>query len=393
MSRERRPHIGIYGRRNVGKSTLTNDLTGQQTAIVSDTPGTTTDPVKKSVELTGFGPVILIDTAGIDDHGELGKKRIEKTTETIKIIDLAILVIASNTFGEAEKLLIADFNRYDIPFIAIHNKEDLQPLTESTKEELGKFHPACIISHRSGSPANAIISSIKNAIPSSAYTLPSMLGKIISPGDTIVMITPIDSSAPEGRMILPQVQAIRDALDNDAVCVVMKENQIESFFKKNTIRPRLVVTDSQAFAMVSKAIPEDIPLTSFSILLANFKGDFDAYLEGTPHLSKLQKGDRVLILESCTHHVSCDDIGRIKLPAWINKFTGLTLDYEIVAGLSPIPTKQYAMVIQCGGCMITRKQLIGRLKPFRECNIPISNYGMTIAYINGIFERAVKPFQ
>lgn len=217
---------------------------------------------------------------------------------------------------------------------------------------------------------------------------------MIGPGDVVLLVTPIDSEAPEGRMILPQVQAIRDVLDNDAICVVVKEDGIVPFLEKTAMEPKLVVTDSQAFKLVNQLIPSHIMLTSFSIMLANFKGHFAAYLEGTPHLSRLKAGDRLLVLESCTHHVACDDIGRYKIPNWINQYTGLTLAYDVVSGLDSIkrPMTDYAMVIQCGGCMITRKQLLNRLKPALDHHIPVSNYGMTIAYLHGIFDRAVKPF-
>ena len=395
MSRDRRPHIGLYGRRNNGKSTLINHLTGQELAIVSETAGTTTDPVKKSMEITGFGPVIMIDTAGIDDSGELGRKRISKTLETIKIIDLAILVVAGNLFEEPELELVSHFNEYGTPYLIIHNREDEAPMTEATKQQMELHHPKAIVRHHhQANDIDLLIEHIRQAIPDSAYTIPSLLGKIIGPGDVVLLVTPIDSEAPEGRMILPQVQAIRDVLDNDAICVVVKENGIEPFLQKTAIEPVLVVTDSQAFKLVNQLIPSHIALTSFSIMLANFKGNFEAYLEGTPHLSRLKAGDRLLVLESCTHHVACDDIGRFKIPNWINKHTGLTLEYDVVSGLDHIkrPITDYAMVIQCGGCMITRKQLLNRLKPAIDHHIPVSNYGMTIAYLHGIFDRAVEPF-
>lgn len=395
MSRDRRPHIGLYGRRNNGKSTLINHLTGQELAIVSETAGTTTDPVKKSMEITGFGPVIMIDTAGIDDSGELGRKRISKTLETIKIIDLAILVVAGNLFEEPELELVSHFNEYGTPYLIIHNREDEAPMTEATKHLMERHHPKAIVRHHhQANDIDLLIEHIRQAIPDSAYTIPSLLGKIIGPGDVVLLVTPIDSEAPEGRMILPQVQAIRDVLDNDAICVVVKENGIEPFLQKTAIEPVLVVTDSQAFKLVNQLIPSHIALTSFSIMLANFKGNFEAYLEGTPHLSRLKAGDRLLVQESCTHHVACDDIGRFKIPNWINKHTGLTLEYDVVSGLDHIkrPITDYAMVIQCGGCMITRKQLLNRLKPAIDNHIPVSNYGMTIAYLHGIFDRAVEPF-
>ncbi|MUP36512.1 [FeFe] hydrogenase H-cluster maturation GTPase HydF [Labilibaculum euxinus] len=395
MGRERRPHIGIFGRRNNGKSTLINFLAGQDIAIVSDVAGTTTDPVKKSFEITGFGPVILIDTAGIDDTGELGEKRITKTNQIIKIIDLAVLVITQNTFGDFELGLIDNFNKQNIPFITIHNKEDIEILNQQTTDLLKQYGSKDIL-HFSNCKANIepIVKSIKITIPESAYTTPSLLGDLISYGDIILLITPIDIEAPEGRLILPQVQAIRDILDNDAVCIVLKEREVDAFLRKTRIKPKLVVTDSQVFLKAGASIPSDIPLTSFSIMLAHFKGNFNAYLKGTPKISELVDGDKIILLESCTHHSSCDDIGRVKIPRWISNFTGKKLEFVVIAGLDEIPGKimDYALLIQCGGCMITPKQLGNRLQPAIDAGIPVTNYGMAIAYVQGIYNRAVAPF-
>ncbi|MBN2595985.1 MAG: [FeFe] hydrogenase H-cluster maturation GTPase HydF [Marinifilaceae bacterium] len=395
MGRERRPHIGIFGRRNNGKSTLINFLAGQDIAIVSDVAGTTTDPVKKSFEITGFGPVILIDTAGIDDTGELGEKRITKTNQIIKIIDLAVLVITQNTFGDFELGLIDNFNKQNVPFITVHNKEDIELLNQQTTDLLKQYGSKDIL-HFSNCKANIepIVKSIKITIPESAYTTPSLLGDLISYGDIILLITPIDIEAPEGRLILPQVQAIRDILDNDAVCIVLKEREVDAFLRKTGIKPKLVVTDSQVFLKAGASIPSDIPLTSFSIMLAHFKGNFNAYLKGTPKISNLVDGDKIILLESCTHHSSCDDIGRVKIPRWISNFTGKKLEFVVIAGLDEIPGKitDYALLIQCGGCMITTKQLSNRLQPAIDAGIPVTNYGMAIAYVQGIYNRAVAPF-
>ncbi len=396
MGRERKPHIALYGRRNNGKSTLINKLTGQDIAIVSDFAGTTTDPVKKSYEITGFGPVILIDTAGIDDIGELGNKRVAKTLETIKSVDLAILVIAGNKFGREEEELIGKFEKYDTPFIIIHNKEDEDPISDELFAKLKEVSgaEAVIRFDKDHGDIDNLISEIKKAIPESAYTTPSLLGDLVSYGDTVLLITPIDIEAPEGRMILPQVQTIRDVLDNDAVCIVLKEREVDAFLRKTGIKPALAVTDSQIFLKADASIPKDIPLTSFSILLAHFKGDFESYLKGTPQIDKLKDGDRVLLLESCTHHISCDDIGRTKIPRWLSNYTGKKLKFDVVAGLDKIKRDitDYSLVIQCGGCMITRKQLINRLKSARDTDVPITNYGMAIAYVHGIYHRAVAPF-
>lgn len=394
--KESKPHIGIYGRRNNGKSSLINTLAGQDIAIVSDFAGTTTDPVKKSFEITGFGPVILVDTAGIDDEGELGGKRVSKTLDSIKTIDLALLVITNNMFGFFETELIAEFKKYEIPYICIYNKTDIYPFNKLIKSDIEAKLKTSILEFSTLNPSKLedLIDRIKTAIPESAYKNPSLVGDLISYGDIVMLITPIDVEAPAGRLILPQVQAIRDVLDNDAVCIVLKEKEVDAFLRKTNIKPALVITDSQIFNKADAMIPKDIPLTSFSIILARYKGDFESYLEGTPKISDLKDGDRVLLLESCSHHSSCDDIGRVKIPRWISNFTGKQLKYDVVAGLNNLQRdmEEYALVIQCGGCMITRKQLFNRLKAAKDSNIPLTNYGMAIAWVQGIYQRAVAPF-
>ncbi|MCF8381122.1 MAG: [FeFe] hydrogenase H-cluster maturation GTPase HydF [Bacteroidales bacterium] len=394
--REARPHIGIFGRRNNGKSSLINVLGGQDIAIVSKIPGTTTDPVKKSIEIPGIGPAVMIDTAGMDDSGELGDMRTKKSLDTIKIIDLALLIIAGNTFGVEEEKIIENFKKWEVSFIIIHNKSDLAPITDQLFSILEKKYHVSVLNFSTLFPENIelLISTIRKEIPESAYLAKTLIGDIISQGDLVLLITPIDDEAPEGRLILPQVQAIRDILDNDAIAVVAKEREVDALLKVLKPRPALAITDSQVFLKADASVPDDIPLTSFSTVLARYKGDFDNYLLGTPHLSELKSGDKVLILESCTHHVSCDDIGRIKIPRWLSNFTGQDLSYQVVSGLDKVPGKitDYSMVIQCGGCMITRKQLINRLKPAIDAGIPVSNYGMSIAYMQGIYNRAIAPF-
>jgi [FeFe] hydrogenase H-cluster maturation GTPase HydF len=394
--RDTKPHIGIFGRRNYGKSSLINALTGQDTAIVSDVAGTTTDPVKKSIEIAGLGPVIIIDTAGIDDTGELGDKRVSRTREILKIIDLAILLITHNTFDDTEKELAREFRANDVPFLILHNKSDEEAIDFNLAKVIRERYAVPVIDFSARFPVNInpLIQAIREQMPESAYTKKPLVGDLINYGDTVLLITPIDIEAPEGRMILPQVQVIRDILDNDGIAVICKEREVDAFFRKMNPKPVLVITDSQVFPKADAAIPKDIPLTSFSIVLARQKGDFDNYRKGTPHISELKDGDRVLILESCTHHVSCDDIGRIKIPRWISNFTGKKLEYEVVAGLNKIPRDihDYALVIQCGSCMITRKQLISRLRPAVDAGIPVTNYGMAIAYVHGIYNRAIQPF-
>ncbi|MGW8315733.1 MAG: [FeFe] hydrogenase H-cluster maturation GTPase HydF [Bacteroidales bacterium] len=394
--KDAKPHIGIFGRRNNGKSSLINCLAGQEVAIVSEEPGTTTDPVKKSIEIPGIGPVVIIDTAGSDDSGSLGSKRVKKTREVIRWIDMALMLLSENRFGEEENTLLQELEKWEIPFLVVHNKSDLAPAMASLKEEVMASTGKDVFEFSALYPKNLepLIREIREHIPETAYISKSMVGDIISQGDLVLLITPIDEEAPEGRMILPQVQAIRDILDNDAVAVVVKEREIDTLLKTLQPRPALAITDSQVFKKADASIPDEIPLTSFSTVLARYKGDFDNYLKGTPHLSKLENGDRILILESCTHQVSCDDIGRVKIPRWLSNFTGKKLEYRVVAGLNEVPgaITDYSMVIQCGGCMITRRQLMNRLKPAVDAGIPVTNYGMAIAYMHGIYERAVAPF-
>ncbi len=394
--RDTKPHIGIFGRRNNGKSSLINVLTGQEIAIVSDIAGTTTDPVKKSIEIAGIGPVVVIDTAGIDDSGEIGLKRVGKTREILKIIDLAILVIVNNEFEEPEKQLIRDFHALDLPWFIIHNKSDVAKITPELVKLAHDVYAVPVINFSALVPDNIeeVIALIRKTIPETAFRKQTLVGDLISYGDLVLLITPIDIEAPEGRMILPQVQVIRDVLDHDGIAVVCKEREVDAFLKKMNPKPVLVITDSQVFPKADASVPKEIPLTSFSIVLARQKGDFINYIKGTPHLSMLRDGDRLLILESCTHHVSCDDIGRVKIPRWLTNYSGKRLEFDVVAGLNKIsrPITEYAMVIQCGGCMITRKQIISRLKPAVDAGIPVTNYGMAIAYVHGIYNRAIAPF-
>ncbi len=394
--KDRTPHIGIYGRRNYGKSSLINAIAGQDIAIVSDTPGTTTDPVKKSFEITGFGPVILVDTAGIDDTGDLGQKRVHKTVHSINTIDMAILLTGNNNWNSFEEELVARFNDNDIPYIVVSGKSDLIAPDKAFEEKVGAAtgKPVKSFSVFDNSSRESLIVLIRETIPAKSMKTSTLLGDLIKHGDIVLLITPIDVEAPEGRLILPQVQAIRDILDNDSVAIVLKEREVDAFLKNTGVRPALAVTDSQIFVKADASIPPEVPLTSFSILLARQKGDFENYLKGTPAIATLKEGDRVLLLESCTHHVSCDDIGRVKIPRWLSAYTGKNLIYEVVAGLDelPRPITEYSIVIQCGGCMITAKQLHQRLRAAVRAGIPVTNYGMAIAWVQGIYKRAVAPF-
>lgn len=388
--RDLKPHIGIFGRRNVGKSLFINALTGSEVAIVSETAGTTTDPVRKSMEIFGIGPVVLIDTAGIDDVGTLGEKRTAKTLEVINQIDCAILLISNNDVGAYEAALLKRFVERSIPYLIVHNKSDEVPLKKHRKSPMEWIEFSALTKKN----LDGVLEALIKTIPDTAYHQPSLLQGIIHRGDVVMHITPIDSEAPDGRMILPQVMAIRDVLDQDAVNIVVKETEAADFLQKTGIKPALVLTDSQAFSLVSSMIPAEIPLSSFSVAFARMRGPFEEYIRGTKHISNLKDGDKVLMLESCTHQISCEDIGRHKIPRWLSAFTKKELEFEVVAGLSEMnhPIKEYALIIQCGGCMITRRQVIGRLAEALKADVPVSNYGMTIAYLNGIFDRVVAPF-
>ena len=381
---ELKPRIGFFGRRNVGKSSLVNFLTGQQIAIVSDTAGTTTDPVRKSMEIGGIGPVILIDTAGIDDEGELGAMRVEKSMAALAEVDLALLLYTEGNYGEPEEHVERWCQEHGTPMLKVLTKAS--PIDK-----------------------DALIEQIKKALPESAYRGRSLLGDIVSQGDTVVLVTPIDSSAPEGRMILPQVQVLRDLMDLHAVAVFCQPEELASVLsgsspklgevaaegRRRSVPPHLVITDSQVFQRVNALTPNEIPLTSFSVVLARQKGLFDEYLRGTQTIGSLKDGDRVLLLESCTHNVTCEDIGRVKLPALLQKATGKRLQCEVIGGQSPLPAdlKQYALVIQCGGCVITAQQVKARLLPALEAGVPVSNYGLALAWCNGIFDRATMIFR
>jgi len=395
MAKDLKPHIGIFGRSNNGKSSIINRLTGQETAIVSDTAGTTTDPVRKSIEIFGIGPAVLIDTAGMDDASQLGAQRMAKSFAVMSEIDLAVLVIADNVFGDTEKTIADRLAELAVPFVVVHNKADLSSLTATLKKEIETAYDTAVIdfSATRSVTVDPLIDLIKKFMPQSAYQKVSLLGGIVKPADTVLLVCPIDSEAPDGRLILPQVMTIRDSLDNNCICSVIKETSLEQYLARMP-KPDLVVTDSQVFDYVSKTVPRDIMLTSFSIVLARLRGDFENYIKGTPCLSRLHDGDRILILESCTHQTSCEDIGRVKLPRLIRKFTQKDISFDYVSGLAPIDDiERYSMVIQCGGCMATRRQLINRTGLAVRAGIPISNYGMSIAYMTGIFDRVLEPFR
>ncbi len=387
MVKTNRPHIGIFGKMNVGKSSLINALTGQHTAVVSEQPGTTTDPVKKTMEILGIGPVVLIDTAGVDDTSDLGTLRIQRAHEALDHVDLAILVFAGE-FGPYDQSLMESCVARKIPFFFVHNKEDIEPMSVDIRG-------ADVVRFSCKEPnVAAVLDKIKQLLPKSAYAQDVLLDDHVRPGDEVVLVIPVDSSAPEGRLILPQVQTIRNLLDIGAWAVCLKDTELREYLQTHT--PKLVITDSQVFEYVNAVVPTEIPLTSFSILFSRLKGDFDMYLKGTRTISRLQDGDKVLIMESCSHSVNkCDDIGRTKLPNWLQKFTGKNLQFNVIASLDALPpdVETYKLAIQCGGCMVTRTQILHRLEMLAQKGVPVSNYGLAIAYCNGIFDRATEIFR
>jgi [FeFe] hydrogenase H-cluster maturation GTPase HydF len=327
----------------------------------------------------------------------LGQQRINKTQQAVQQVDMAIVVLCNNYFAKEEEQLIEQLRQLRIPFILLHNKSDEHPADASIVAGLTGRYKADFLefSSKTGENLYALMQLLQKNVPDSFYQQPPLFGDRVKTGDLILLVTPIDSEAPAGRMILPQVQAIREALDYNCIAVVLKETEVEDFMRRTSMIPALVITDSQLFGKIDRLIAPEIPLTSFSILLARQKGNFEAYLQGTPHIDKLRNGDRILILESCTHHSTCDDIGRVKIPRWLREYTGRQLEFDVVPGLAelPCPVNEYALVIQCGGCMITRRQLLNRIQTAINADIPVTNYGMAIAYVKGSWKRSVEIFR
>ena len=388
-----RLHIAIFGKRNMGKSTLINAITNQNLAIVSDYAGTTTDPVYKAMEILPIGPVVLIDTAGFDDEGTLGELRIEKTLEVIKKTDIALLVVDSKGFSYFDVNIINKLKETNTPFIVVLNKSDLNDSNCIFLEELKTED---YIFTQVSAKEKIRIEELKNLIikhSPKSFEQPSILGELINPGDHVVLVTPIDTGMPKGRLILPQVQMIRDILDNDAIVHQCKEKELRYLLDSLKIKPKLVITDSQVFSSVSADTPEDIALTSFSILFAKYKGDLFKLVEGAKALKNLKAGDKVLIAEACTHHAQPDDIGTVKIPRWIKSHINSDIIFEFVSGRDyPDNLHEYKLVIHCGACTLNRKEMLNRIESSLEKGTPIINYGLCIAYLHGIFERALKPF-
>lgn len=390
-----RLHIGIFGKTNVGKSSLLNRITNQDVSIVSNIAGTTTDVVEKTMELLPIGPVNFLDTAGINDSTALSSERIEKTMKIINRTDVAIVVCDYNGIDDYERNLIEKFNELKIPFMIFINKTDEKYPSDSIIEDLKNYTKHILLS--SVKTDDLIVFKIKELLvkllPEDFVNSPKIVGDLIPQGSTVILVIPIDKEAPKGRIILPQVQTLRDLLDNNCVSVVVKESELKSAIDNLKIAPSLVVTDSQAFKNVSEIVPENIPLTSFSILFARLKGDLNAFSQGAMSIEKLHDGDRVLILESCTHHAIEDDIGRVKIPNLLRKKTGKNLIIDNIAGHDFPDISKYKLIIHCGACMTNRREVLSRILLASENNVPITNYGICISYCLGILPRALKIFE
>lgn len=382
-----RVHIGFFGLRNAGKSSLVNAVTGQNLSLVSDVKGTTTDPVKKAMELLPLGPVVIIDTPGMDDEGELGQLRVKRARQVLRYTDVAVLVVdAAEGLRPADQQLIGLFQERQLPYVIAYNKADLlqevpaasaNEIYVSAEQNTNIWELKGLIGHLSGGAENQR----------------KLVSDLIQPGDLVVLAVPIDSAAPKGRLILPQQQVLRDVLDSGAMAVVTRESELEETLRSLTRKPRLVITDSQAFGFVSKIVPEDIPLTSFSILMVRYKGDLEAAVYGAAQLDRLQDGDTVLISEGCTHHRQCDDIGTVKMPNWIRNYTKKELDFAFTSGGEfPEDLGKYALVVHCGGCMLNEKEMQYRTRHAAESGVAMTNYGIAIAQMHGILRRSIQLF-
>jgi len=389
-----RLHIGIFGKRNVGKSSILNALTQQDVSIVSEIAGTTTDPVEKPMELLPLGPVLFIDTAGIDDIGVLGEKRVNKTLAVFDRTDLGVIVTNFSEWGEYEKQIMDEFTDRTIPYIVVFNKSDLFGENEDIINQLRssriKFAETSAVNRTGFTELRQLL---LHSAPEDFIDRPGILSDLVEPGEAAVLVVPIDKEAPKGRLILPQVQSMRDLLDNDSFCIVVKERELREALSRFNKPPKLVVTDSQAFLKVAADTPPEIPLTSFSILFARFQGDLNEMVRGAMAIDKLKTGDKVLIAEACSHHPIGEDIGSVKIPRWLTQYVGGKLQIDSTRGHDfPKNIADYKIIIHCGACMWNRREMLSRIMKAKEAGVPITNYGLTIAYSLGIFERALQPF-
>ena len=382
-----RIHIGFFGLRNAGKSSVVNAVTGQKLSLVSEVKGTTTDPVQKAMELLPLGHVVIIDTPGIDDEGKLGEMRVMRAKQVLSKTDIAILTVdAARGMQDADRELCDLFSSRKIPYIVVFNKSDLLAEIPAAAEN------EIYVSAEHGTNIYELKEKI-GALAGKLENKKSLIGDLIEPNDIVVLVTPIDESAPKGRMILPQQQMIRDVLDHGAINVVVKETELEKALSSLSQKPKMVITDSQAFGKVSKTVPEDILLTSFSILFARYKGELREVVRGAAYLNRLKDGDTVLISEGCTHHRQCNDIGTVKLPGWISGYTGKNLNFEFTSGGEfPDDLSKYALIVHCGACMLNEREMKSRIERAVDAKIPITNYGTAIAQLHGILKRSLSPF-
>ena len=387
--------ITLTGKRNAGKSSLINALINQDVAIVSDTAGTTTDPVAKSYELLPLGPVTFYDTAGIDDVGELGEERIAKTKKILFRSDIALIVIGERGITDYDKNFIKEIQQYRIPFIVVFNKQDVQKVSEN---DINYCHKNQLKHFRVSAKKKTGISELKDQIIALAPDILKqekvLIGDLIYPGDIVLLVAPIDLAAPKGRLILPQVQVLREILDNDALGMIVKEREIEEALQSFARKPNLVVTDSQVVLKVSGDVPDDIPLTTFSILFARYKGELEKLVEGAREIDHLEDGDKVLVAESCSHNINCDDIGRVKIPRWLTQYTGKKLEFEFSSGHDyPEDLEKYKVILHCGACMLNQQAMGRRILEAERRNVSITNYGVTISKLQGVLDRCLEPFE
>ncbi|MCD6459948.1 [FeFe] hydrogenase H-cluster maturation GTPase HydF [bacterium] len=389
-----RLHIGLFGRRNVGKSTILNALTEQQVSIVSNVAGTTTDPVEKPLELLPLGPVVFIDTAGIDDVGELGEMRIDKTKKIFDRTDLGLIITEAENFGDFEQDIILEFNKRNVPYIIVINKIDVfYPHKKNLDELKQKKTSFCLCNARNGEGIIELKRAIISKVPEDWITPPTLVADLCGSGETAVLVVPIDMEAPKGRLILPQVQVIREILDNDGSALVVKERELYDVLQNFSKKPVVVITDSQVVLKVSADVPPDIKLTTFSILFARYKGDLCSFVEGVFAIDSLKDGDKVLIGEACSHHSIADDIGTVKIPRWLRQYTGKNIVFDKKSGHDyPDNLTQYKLIIHCGSCMFNRREMLNRILMARQQNVPITNYGVAISYLQGVLRRTAEPF-
>ena len=388
--RSLRLHIGLFGRRNVGKSSLLNAFTRQQVSIVSDVKGTTTDPVEKPMELLPLGPVLFVDTAGVDDEGALGELRMARTRAVLDRVDLGVIVTEGPAWGTFEAGLLAELQARKVPALVVHNKADLQG---GTAPQHPADVPAVDVSALLGTGIPALKEALLRLAPADFFDNRRLVSDLVPPGGLAILVVPIDKEAPKGRLILPQVMAIRDLLDGEAMVMVVQERELRPALARLNTPPALVVTDSQAFLKVAADVPRDVPMTSFSILMSRFQGDLAEQVRGTLGIERLKGGDRVLVAETCGHHPVGEDIGRVKIPRWLTQYVGAKLEFEHVQGRDfPEDLSPYGLVVHCGNCTGNRREMLSRIHRAREAGVPLTNYGLTIAYSLGIFQRALEPF-